>query len=1009
MTEHKHWVPGYRHYCGILALLFTLCFNPSHASQTPLQNYQYHTWSLADGLPQITVNGVTRDPDGRAWIATENGLARFDGNRMEVFTSANTPALKSNWINGLLRDRDDNLWISTLKNLVLYQHGEFTEVAAQSGITQMVQTDAGDLWFGGDQLWQFRQGRLHQASHWQGEVRALMAQGNTLFVADRGSRIHAITGQEITQFNLPFADSQILVNDLAWHDNHLWVASDRGLFHWQAQERGFRPFSLPMHDQSHSLAPVQAMATSTSGALLVLYADSIAQLVNGRVTGIFGRDRADALPALRSIFADTDDSFWVGSLTAGVRYFWPSPVTQLGRSAGLSEDYVWSFWQDAQSLLIGTDAGVFEWNGRQFSEHVPADWLPGGVAYSLLRDRQRQLWVGTRQGLVRVDPETETTDTFPLLHGLQINGIVQTADDTVYFATAKGLFAWRDGLIIQRFADEIGARAVRFVFEDSNRLLWIGTESGLWHQTEQGLQAANQDTAATAFVTAIAELKDGRMIVATYQDGLLVHDGERWYSLASEQGLPSTGANFVGQAGNWLWVLYTDGIYRVDIASLGPALQGSAPLNTQMVLHDTGLRQGHSRIRCCNGAGNGKGMLQGSWLWAPTLEGAVRVNVQAPQLPAPQARIHALIHAGTSLLPTPALSLEGPKRDLEIRYSAVEFQYAKSLRYRYRLHPYQTDWVYADNRSTAFYTNLPPGQFTFEVQAKYSLGNWGAASTQALDIQPHYFETWWFQSMIFALLVGLFMLGFQWRTRRLKAYQRQLQQEVALRTQELKRANKQLAQLNQNLQKTSVTDELTGLRNRRFIQQQMPSILARLKRLRENKGDNWVLGILMLDLDHFKKLNDKYGHNMGDRVLERTAKKLANIIRTEDYLLRWGGEEFLLLVPDIHQSQLPSIAERVRAAVMAAKGDLEIEEPVSASIGCVRHPLVPTDQPLENWQASLAAADFALYGAKNAGRNRCGLINFNANGHYSLTGNVGSETLDEWQRTGLIKLKILGA
>lgn len=977
------------------------------AQITALPHYSYNTWSLAEGLPQITVNAINRDTDGRVWIATENGLARFDGSTMEVFNTANTPALQSNWIKTLLRDSQGRLWISTLKNLVLFDGKQFSDIADLAGTTSMAEDARGTLWLGGDALWTLQGQTLSQFSSWQGEIRALLAQGNRIYLADRSAQITLIDGSDYSKLRLPYAEGQILVNDLAWHDNTLWVATDRGLFYWQTDNRSFRLFSLPASDSDLDLAPVKSLASDGDNTLWLIHHNRIVQLVGRQLHSLLPGDAANALPALRGIFVDRDRSIWVGSLTAGLRHYWPAQVEQLDHRQGLTEAYTWSFWPSPKGVLVGTNAGVFRYSDGRFRQHVPASWLPGGVAYSLLEDQSGRLWVGTRQGLISVNPGGQTTESYPQLHGLQVNGILQASDGQIYFGTAKGVFAWHQGVIIPRFQKDLGASAVRYLLEDREQRIWVGTETGLWQQTAQGLARADHPELAETFVTSMTELDDGRRLVASYQDGLFVQHKGQWHQLTQDHGLPSPGVNYVGQAGNGLWALFSDGIYRIDLASLTAAVLGQSPLRPQMVLHDTGLQQGRSRIRCCNGAGNGKGQLIGNWLWAPTLSGVVRMNVQAPLAPPPQARIHRLVNGNTAFSPKQLAHIPAALRDLEIGYSAVDFRHADSLRYRYRLRPYQTDWVEADDRLTAFYTNVPPGKFTFEVQASYRLGSWGEIDSLTIYVEKKYYETLWFKLLAGALLLLAVYLAMRWRTHRLQQLQRRLQREVAERTQALEEANAQLAQLNQHLQETSVTDELTGLRNRRFIQQQIPGLMARLRRLRSNKGDEWITGILLIDLDHFKKVNDKYGHNMGDRVLQCTAKHLAKTIRTEDYLLRWGGEEFLLVVPDIHCSKLADVAERVRKATREATKDLAIAEPLSASVGVVRHPLVPEDQPLENWQASVAAADFALYAAKSAGRNRCAHLAFNPQAHFPLNQSVSSEALEAWQAQGHIQVTML--
>lgn len=149
-------------------------------------------------------------------------------------------------------------------------------------------------------------------------------------------------------------------------------------------------------------------------------------------------------------------------------------------------------------------------------------------------------------------------------------------------------------------------------------------------------------------------------------------------------------------------------------------------------------------------------------------------------------------------------------------------------------------------------------------------------------------------------------------------------------------------------------DSLTGIGNRRFLEKTVPKRLY--------PGDT----VLYIDLDHFKQLNDRFGHATGDAVLVAVAATLRDGKRPDDLLARLGGEEFLLFLPELKTSEALSIAERLRQAIQ----DIQLHHqgadiPVSASIGVAR-----VKRPDEAWLDLVHAADMALYAAKRAGRNR---------------------------------------
>jgi diguanylate cyclase (GGDEF)-like protein len=164
---------------------------------------------------------------------------------------------------------------------------------------------------------------------------------------------------------------------------------------------------------------------------------------------------------------------------------------------------------------------------------------------------------------------------------------------------------------------------------------------------------------------------------------------------------------------------------------------------------------------------------------------------------------------------------------------------------------------------------------------------------------------------------------------------------------------------NAELDLVSRTDGLTGLWNRRHIQEQLVSATSLARR------HGTPLSALMVDIDHFKRVNDTEGHAAGDRVIQEVAARIRVCLRSEDLLARWGGEEFLVVLPLSGPEAAETVGERVRRAVAAPPE--AIDEPsacVTVSLGCAT--LLPGEEP----EAMVARADAALYDAKRAGRDR---------------------------------------
>ncbi|MDE2367696.1 MAG: GGDEF domain-containing protein [Burkholderiales bacterium] len=216
------------------------------------------------------------------------------------------------------------------------------------------------------------------------------------------------------------------------------------------------------------------------------------------------------------------------------------------------------------------------------------------------------------------------------------------------------------------------------------------------------------------------------------------------------------------------------------------------------------------------------------------------------------------------------------------------------------------------------------------------------------------------------------------RAAELEAVNERLQAAQSL----LMQRNDQLKQAYARIEDLSLTDPLTGLRNRRFLDQVIAADVAQCVRAHRSSalmgldGDaapaDADLLFFLVDIDHFKRVNDEHGHAAGDAVLVEFARRLLGVTRDHDHVVRWGGEEFLVAMREADRREAALLAERMRAAVAArpfAVGGRELA--LSCSIGVAAFPVDATDPLACGWTVALDLADARLYEAKRRGRNCC--------------------------------------
>jgi diguanylate cyclase (GGDEF)-like protein len=305
---------------------------------------------------------------------------------------------------------------------------------------------------------------------------------------------------------------------------------------------------------------------------------------------------------------------------------------------------------------------------------------------------------------------------------------------------------------------------------------------------------------------------------------------------------------------------------------------------------------------------------------------------------------------------------------LRFNFALPSFVYQAGTIFRHHLDGLDRDWSKWDKKTEKEFNNLPFGRYKFRVQARDYQGTPGRIAVFAFTILPPWYRTWWAYILwvigSVSALVGIIYL-YTLKLRREKAH---LENIVSERTQQLRDA--------------SLTDPLTGLRNRRFIAEVLQNDIAAFIGLknfqlntknqrRSEEGDS-VFGLFLFDIDFFKKVNDTYGHDAGDRVLKQFAAIITGSVRQDDAVMRVGGEEFLVMLKKTQPEYLPIFAAKVLKKVTATPFDIGGGTTIqkTCSIGYTSFPFYKEQPGLLTFEQCTMIADMGLFQAKNHGRNQ---------------------------------------
>jgi len=477
-----------------------------------------------------------------------------------------------------------------------------------------------------------------------------------------------------------------------------------------------------------------------------------------------------------TVIADKTGKVWIGTQTDGVFAVLGGQGQQMSASSafnadhGLPSNVILAMAAGAAGeLWLGTPDGVSMIRGAQVKTLTSADGLPDDFVRSLLADRDGSVWIGTRHGLVHWRSAADERK-----HATGTSG---TASGPETYTQADGLGS-----------DLVGAMA-----RDAGGNLWIGTLGGL--SRLQGKTLTNYTTAnglSSNVVTALLPLSGGMLLIGTQEHGLTLWDGKRFFAAGAEVlGDRSIHAIVEDRLGH-VWFATDDGIARCDWKSNGGAANVKC---SNWVEFDTsdGLV---SRETSTNGHPSAARSSDGR-LWFATPRGVVEVDpAQLVMNPVPPGVVLKRAEVDDQLQPFlpdgPPVVIQPGHVRFQFDYAGLSFVAPQKVRYRYMLEGFDHGWIDAGTRRSAYYTNIPPGRYTFRVQAANNDGVWNRDGAELqFDLKPHYYQTRWF--LFAALLFAVCLIVFALRER-LRRAERGFQAVLAERTRLAREIHDTLAQ-----------------------------------------------------------------------------------------------------------------------------------------------------------------------------------------------------------------------
>lgn len=675
---------------------------------------------------------------------------------------------------------------------------------------------------------------------------------------------------------------------------------------------------------------------------------------------------------------DRDNGLWLATGNGIARVATAAPLTVFDTRNGLRGE-VQTIRRYAGALFVGTTEGLFRMTTGANAHFTRAEPLPG------------QIWD------------------------------LDEADGELVVATDDGVFAYTDRgngqpPVITRITRGTAALALQRSQRDPNRL-FVGYQDGFGsiRRTAKGWLDEGRIAAVQGQIRSITEHRDDQLWLSPWVGGLLrarvapdTVDGGRGAvrieRFGHHDGLPD-GLVQEARIDGTIRFITNAGIYRFaanqrfepDPGAAGLVPHSTLPVDSLYQDHHgevwttitdaKGLRHTGRAIRTPNGwqwketplqliqgAGANTYLDEGDdALWIGSDNGLFRYQRSHRSTPAatPATLLRMVAEQGDIALfgnrpATDKLAVPYAHDALRFEFALPSFDKLAGNRYQVWLQGLARDWSPWAAAAYRDYTNLAPGVYRFHVRGRDAYGREARAVTFDFRILPPWYGTWW-AWLTWLLLAGtaLYLL-LRWRVARMQQRNRALEAVVALRTAELAHANDALREANQALTQQAVTDPLTGMKNRRYLDESIQHDIQAAHHV-----DTGRLLFLMIDIDHFKAINDAWGHAAGDRVLQQLRDILLAAIRSTDIPVRRGGEEFLIVARNVPHDDGSLLAERIRATVANHVFDLGEgrRTHVTCSIGFACYPFFADAPDQLGWDQVVNLADACLYAAKHGGRN----------------------------------------
>lgn len=744
----------------LTALLLLLTSRFAFGQLPPLEGWTSHTWNIADGLPDQSIEAVAQTPDGYLWLGTPHGLARYDGFGFEVTADRTHGMLREFGVSCLLVAKDGELWVGSIGGGITRISHNQVGVGYEPGsegltVRALYQDENATVWAAtGHGLFRFDGNRFVQYGPLGDQVLTSISTDRSGGMWLAGAKLFHVSGGKVSNIPLPYRSTDEVIHGVAVTEGgQLWVGTPHGLYEMQRNGE--------LHPVPEVSGHVRAVYADHSGALWIATTEeglSVRQ-VNGKFVRPVGMDER-MNQTIRVFTQSSNGEIWAGT-TAGLIRMSPSGMNLYPISTVAGADFGSIFIDSKNDVWLSAGSLTRFKNGREFAVQLPirrrvpirayfedsdgATWIGtlGDGCYRIQRGQIQhfnseqlirgflegpggEIWIATDAGMARWRNGRFQSfrDSSPMMSGA-VRAMTLDSDGSVWVGTAEGLYKIQNGRIIDpELAHLLRHQRIWALHEGRGNMLWIGAESGLyiWRQGRLTHLSFDNEQAQAQPVLSILEDARDRILLAQPREILRLERKDLVDALSGASHMPDSS------------------IYETKVGTppelfevakeTGAELYGTIPVSAQADSHG--------------------GAWYASYLGLVHIgPGSIQHDFSPPPLVIKQIDVDGIIVQADQ-----SLNLPSSARTVQIRATPILLSSRPGLWVRSRLIGFESSWTTQTTTVVSSYNELPPGRYTYRVEAGWE----GSPDSSSIELQivkegPYYRRPWFLFTL--AAFIGL--------------------------------------------------------------------------------------------------------------------------------------------------------------------------------------------------------------------------------------------------------------